>query len=69
MRYFIVPDMLRYGSVDWLRERQRANKSPEMLPCSARGAHEVAVLVSRVDEQQSTGPGLAHGADDRHRCG
>lgn len=69
VRYFIVPDMLRY---EILRAsfRQSANESPETHPCSDQEAHEAVVLVWLVVALQSSGRGLAEAVvDDLERAG
>jgi len=58
VRYFIVPDMLRYDS-QFHCVVTYAKHMIGMRPCSDREARGVAVLVLRVVGRQSTGQGLA----------
>ena len=54
VRYFIVPDMLRYGSLQYEAEGRMLTISTGTRPCSDHEAREDAVLVWRVVGPRST---------------
>lgn len=59
VRFFIVPDMLRY--VAWLAGEERRLTDAETRPCSAREASAVAVLGWRVGRRPCRGRGGREG--------